>query len=262
MRLWASRLNHRIPDIIRARSFRLAEGDGDSVQAELGVDPEGWATLSMMDSEGIKLIGAAVAGANAPLSAQLWVNDFVAFTETISPEDSMYETDEETDHVGAQNGGEILIELINGDDLLDWPGPKSGLKWPDYDDSGDRIKSIQRKETLMSAEELDKDPGTLYSKLFQLVDDSENVRARLALEDGSPALTMYDRGGTGRLRIGMLRGQPGIYIADKDGNIRIGIQTLDDGETGLYVYDHEGWLAYSISLDEDGVVGEIGLTGP
>lgn len=259
MRLWASRLNHLVPDIIRARSFRLAEGDGDNVQAELGVDPEGWATLSMMDSEGIKLIGAAVAGSNAPLSAQLWVNAFVAFTETINPEDNMYETDEETDHVGAQNGGEILIELINGDDLLEWPSPRSGLQWPKYDESGDRLKSIHRKETLMPAEEIEKDSGALYSKLFQLVDDSENVRARLALEDGSPALTMYDRGGTGRLRIGMLHGQSGIYIADKDGNVRIGIQTLDNGETGLYVYDDEGWLAYSISVDADGVVGETGL---
>ena len=108
----------------------------------------------------------------------------------------------------------------------------------------------------MSAEDLNRDSGNLYSKLFQLVDDSENVRARLALEDGSPALTMYDRGGIGRIRIGMLFGNPGVYVADRDGNVRIGITTMDSGETGLFVYDQDGWLVYSISVNADGDVGE------
>ena len=245
--------NDHVPDYIRASSFKLVEGDGADVRAELNVAPEGWSVLSMFDATGNQSFLAAAEVA----TADIYLEEFMAFAGTTDPEKGEYVADGEFDHVGVQNGGEMLIELYEGDNLVEHPSPQNGLKWPDLNESGDPIKSINRKEIIMSADDLDKDPGNLYSKLFQLVDDSENVRAKLAMEDGSPALTMYDQRGTGRVRIGVLHGAPGVFIADKGGTVRIGIATMDSGKTGLFVYDQEGWLVYSISADADGDVGEF-----
>ena len=94
-------------------------------------------------------------------------------------------------------------------------------------------------------------PRVITARTFILVDDQGNLRAALGqLDDGSPALDLYDRRGTRRAGLSATDDGPALRLSDPDGTLRAGLGAYDDGPAldlfdaagrnrgGLFAYDH------------------------
>lgn len=95
-------------------------------------------------------------------------------------------------------------------------------------------------------------PEVLSAQSFELVDADGNVWAELSLQDGGPALTLYDGESTARVSLGHSDDETALFIRDEKGETRVGAAQFAHGGGGFALHGPKGEGAAVLYLKGDG----------
>lgn len=82
--------------------------------------------------------------------------------------------------------------------------------------------------------------ASLKAERFELVDAKGEARARLHLENGHPTLAFLDESGIERLTLVHDAEQTGVFVSDKDKQIRAGMALFGHGGAGFALHGEKG----------------------
>jgi len=97
----------------------------------------------------------------------------------------------------------------------------------------------------------DKATKVIRANAFEVIDEKDNVRARLAMDNtGMPALILSDEKGWPRVAMDMVAGNPGLTLRDEEAVPRVMMRLLEDGNPALGLFDENCVLRVRVFSDE------------